>query len=567
MAFSDFVLSSCQGVALMKRRNESTRLSDSNAPSDPNEPSVEEFFWHKKRELDAQRGMTREELAAWERERRLHNQNELERIRRAREERDTVWAQKVEERDQLQRQKEREALGTDWEEKERLFHLKQSFLKVYKRVEESYREQEPMDLLLVLALPCVRLTLVSREYGICYRLKNVRIGDELSRCTAASIDNLKLEELFLAHDSDSLNREYWDAVMGYFDKGDDASLSLVKMNATAAVAEDVTRIFGGKTLLQLLELEKGVLKKLSDPTCDTDYWSELRERLQLRIKCARLDDAYQRLQERLAAEAKLLKLDFQDISLSDALTGRIRLPRRDNASADSGSDTGAKTVQTNFSNEVKVRNFEADTCKDAKLDSINGANNAIGTGATGNASNQFRDSNDFPTDNCIEAMNMWEYERSRHVGPDELPFNAEAENIPFKQPRWLERADPSKPLGRVVKPRFFNRVRMNYEWNTYNQTHYDTDNPPPKVVQGFRFNVFYPRLQSGHTPDYRVEADSTGNAETRILRFTAGHPYADVCFRVPADEWDKSSKHGFKCIFEKGALRLHFWFRSQRYRR
>ena len=28
-----------------------------------------------------------------------------------------------------------------------------------------------------------------------------------------------------------------------------------------------------------------------------------------------------------------------------------------------------------------------------------------------------------------------------------------------------------------------------YEWNKYNQTHYDTDNPPPKVVQGYKFNV------------------------------------------------------------------------------
>ena len=28
-----------------------------------------------------------------------------------------------------------------------------------------------------------------------------------------------------------------------------------------------------------------------------------------------------------------------------------------------------------------------------------------------------------------------------------------------------------------------------YEWNKYNQTHYDMDNPPPKIVQGYKFNV------------------------------------------------------------------------------
>jgi hypothetical protein len=32
---------------------------------------------------------------------------------------------------------------------------------------------------------------------------------------------------------------------------------------------------------------------------------------------------------------------------------------------------------------------------------------------------------------------------------------------------------------------------VGYEWNKYNQTHYDTDNPPPKVVQGYKFNILY----------------------------------------------------------------------------
>ena len=36
---------------------------------------------------------------------------------------------------------------------------------------------------------------------------------------------------------------------------------------------------------------------------------------------------------------------------------------------------------------------------------------------------------------------------------------------------------------RPRKPKYFNRVHTGYEWNKYNQTHYDQDNPPPKVVQ------------------------------------------------------------------------------------
>jgi len=42
---------------------------------------------------------------------------------------------------------------------------------------------------------------------------------------------------------------------------------------------------------------------------------------------------------------------------------------------------------------------------------------------------------------------------------------------------------------RPRKPRYFNRVITGFEWNKYNKTHYDPDNPPPKVVLGYKFNV------------------------------------------------------------------------------
>ncbi len=42
---------------------------------------------------------------------------------------------------------------------------------------------------------------------------------------------------------------------------------------------------------------------------------------------------------------------------------------------------------------------------------------------------------------------------------------------------------------RPRKPRYFNRVHTGYDWNQYNKKHYDVDNPPPKTVQGYKFNV------------------------------------------------------------------------------
>ena len=74
-----------------------------------------------------------------------------------------------------------------------------------------------------------------------------------------------------------------------------------------------------------------------------------------------------------------------------------------------------------------------------------------------------------------------------HINPNTNP----AHNIIFWGLRqvywWHEKYRPRKP-------KYFNRVHTGYEWNKYNQTHYDHDNPPPKVVQGYKFNIFYPDL-------------------------------------------------------------------------
>jgi hypothetical protein len=49
---------------------------------------------------------------------------------------------------------------------------------------------------------------------------------------------------------------------------------------------------------------------------------------------------------------------------------------------------------------------------------------------------------------------------------------------------------------RPRKPRYYNRVHTGYDWNQYNKKHYDVDNPPPKTVQGYKFNVIFLLLKS-----------------------------------------------------------------------
>ena len=67
-----------------------------------------------------------------------------------------------------------------------------------------------------------------------------------------------------------------------------------------------------------------------------------------------------------------------------------------------------------------------------------------------------------------------------------------------------------KESGVTTSLHFFNRVRTGYDWNKYNRTHYDHDNPPPKTVQGYKFNIFYPDLiDRSEAPTFHVEAGPT----------------------------------------------------------
>ena len=92
---------------------------------------------------------------------------------------------------------------------------------------------------------------------------------------------------------------------------------------------------------------------------------------------------------------------------------------------------------------------------------------------------------------------LYRMEAERDVDEEEELFNVE-ENI--TNPTTYNWEDKYRPR----KPRYFNRVHTGYEWNKYNQTHYEyvgpfflhmipmsdkslsTDNPPPKVVQGYK---------------------------------------------------------------------------------
>ncbi|KAG8234026.1 hypothetical protein J437_LFUL013194 [Ladona fulva] len=150
-------------------------------------------------------------------------------------------------------------------------------------------------------------------------------------------------------------------------------------------------------------------------------------------------------------------------------------------------------------------------------------------------------------------------EARKGMTDEEAEFSVEA-SLDNQVYLWSDKYRPRKP-------RYFNRVHTGFEWNKYNQTHYDMDNPPPKIVQGYKFNIFYPDLiDKSTTPEYFLTS-CPDNRDFAILRFHAGPPYEDIAFKIVNREWEYSYKRGFRCQFHNNIFQLWFHFKRYRYRR
>ncbi|KAK1442373.1 hypothetical protein BgAZ_404030 [Babesia gibsoni] len=118
-----------------------------------------------------------------------------------------------------------------------------------------------------------------------------------------------------------------------------------------------------------------------------------------------------------------------------------------------------------------------------------------------------------------------------------------------------------------VKPRFVVRVTSGFEWNQYNLSHFNVNNPPMKHIQGFKFNIFYSELEgSGTTPKWNLVKDGDSK-DSCLIVFKGGKSYSPLAFRIPNREWDTEHSRGFKNFFSNGVLHLYFTYRKLVYRR
>lgn len=324
----------------------------------------------------------------------------------------------------------------------------------------------------------------------------------------ASLDELERDiGVYITLEESSHNKDFWQTMETTCkDRRQRAHAAGRDGRGVEAVSSNVDRLFTSKSLEELESLEKQIRSKLqSEETVDNDYWESLLRTLR-------------------SWKAKTKLRQVSSVVVQAQLKGG----------------------RAQRSKDVSPNSAAPDERSRKRVKTIDGPEGPIANKAEPNR-----------TDDLGSTSALYEREVARGVGQDEEIFAGEEVVSSLGKQQWKDKYRPRKP-------RYFNRVQMGYEWNKYNQTHYDHDNPPPKVVQGYKFNVFYPDLiDRTRAPTYKIERENgrkkgesfapAGEEDTCLIRFVSGPPYEDVAFRIVDKEWDYSAKRerGFKSSFDK----------------
>ncbi|UXI19584.1 hypothetical protein NH340_JMT05527 [Sarcoptes scabiei] len=375
----------------------------------------------------------------------------------------------------------------------------------------------------------------------------------------------------------------------------------------SSVSADIARILRSKTPQQLKVLRQQIEKKIAsrEDGIDIGYWETLLSRLKAQISRARLREFHD---ENLKKRKELIAQHQQDIYKLQIVVDQKEIENIATDQKDSDVEEmkyltkaerrqkciqdyekGSYSPETFSIDEVdsdailmSVEDFEKDL-KEQRLETLKRLKAfPVPFIATNDKSSKTQSLNNYDhnTNPLTQAEESFIRVSKANMGDDEAIFSVEEELIDDKEMarrktgsnlnaneillkdkyNWAEKYRPRKP-------RYFNRVHTGFEWNKYNQTHYDVDNPPPKVVQGYKFNIFYPDLiDKSSSPTYKITPCSDNN-DFAFIRFSAGPPYEDICFKIVNREWNYSYKSGFRCQFQNNILQLWFHFKRYRYRR
>ncbi|XKL67538.1 hypothetical protein PGB90_003029 [Kerria lacca] len=517
------------------------------------------FVWDKKLSKDGLVGVTREELEMRNRQKMEENRRELEKVKKRRLQQELERQKREEEISRLQRMKEA-AQFEEWERQEDQFHLEQARLRSQIRIQDG--RAKPIDLL---------AKYISAEDDV----DAIEMHEPYTYLNGLSIKDLEdlVEDIKVYMELEKgKNLNYWNDITVLVE---DELQKLRKLERQAefeagrregihhAVTKDVISIFRGKSVSQLESLQKQIRGKITsgEKGIDVGYWESLLSQLKAHMARARLRDRHQ---ENLKKKLELLKAEqgverSEHTDSTEQKSTKVKIESEEEImdvsrpiqSQEETPDIYEEYNSALYSPEyVSVDSLEPGTIIVSEEDDLSRLKFAR---------LQVQSSGSRVESVFSKEELALQREARKGMTADEVEFSVES-NLENQIYLWSDKYRPRKP-------RYFNRVHTGFEWNKYNQTHYDMDNPPPKIVQGYKFNIFYPDLiDKNSTPEYYLTT-CRDNSDFAILRFHAGPPYEDIAFKVVHREWEYSYKKGFRCQFQNNIFQLWFHFKRYRYRR
>ena len=349
-----------------------------------------------------------------------------------------------------------------------------------------------------------------------------------------------------------------------------------------SVSSDIDRLLSPKSFEELEKLEGQIRMKLSSKEpIDTDYWQQLLDSLlvwKAKAKLKRVSESV--LASRVQSLKREMEKEASALGQSMKETNHQPLALTHNEKLDPDPFLQLRPqdkILPAVDESVFLASAAADRRKIRSLGYVPAGPEATKSARGAKADTDTLNSKLYRANQDSDSQTtskLYNKELARGFGEDEEIFTGEEEVETKNKDSWMNKHRPRKP-------KYFNRVQMGYEWNKYNQTHYDHDNPPPKVVQGYKFHIFYPDLiDKTKAPTYKIEREDgrkkgqssapAGEEDTCIIKFIAGPPYETIAFRIVDRDWDYSAKYerGFKSTFESpGILTLNFSFKKVYYRK
>jgi len=546
---------------------------------------LDTFVWRQKLQSEGLGNLPIAEIEKRNLKNMEENRQELEKVKKRRKERELERAERDQQIEMEQREREASEFSQFSKGDDR-FVLGQARLRSQIRVEEG--RAKPIDLL----AQYIGSTSGDKTASTASVLLVQEPTKHLEKLTLTDLEDLMEDiKVYQLLDTENIHSAYWSDLTTIVcdeirrlrmrgaakEEGETSS----RQGVHSSVAKDVTSTFQNKTASDLEKLQQQIEDKLANQKVGVDigYWESILSQLKAYQARARLEERHR---ENLKQKLQILREEqgVLGVNTEEATTSS---PKKEEQEEEEMETDQKPEVEEEDSDQAEEPDQNEEVRRSEALLSFSMSAYAAGRFSPRRLERSVLEPGTVVEDDdedmkrlewAREAVKVKGASETSELTMEERRMRREAENNMTGEEAQFSveaRLDPQKYLWsdkyRPRKPRYFNRVHTGFEWNKYNQTHYDMDNPPPKIVQGYKFNIFFPDLiVKSDTPMYDI-IPIKDNPDFAMLKFTSGPPYEDIAFKIVNREWEYSYKRGFRCHFQNNIFQLWFHFKRYRYRR